>query len=320
MRFRNYVVEVKVEALKAILDNFCDRFDGLVKRDEPLAPYSTFQTGGPADLFVDADNSDILGRAIKLASELNLTCFVIGQGSNLLISDLGFRGLIIRNHILGHEVKDNEIYCGAGELLDNIVDLATENSLTGLEFAAGIWGTMGGAVYGNAGAYGSQISSVLKEAELIDTNGNIRLEKGEYFQFTYRHSYLKTTGEIVTGMTISLNPGEQGKIRARVDDIRDERGFKHPVQPCSAGCFFKNVEDPSQPHGKLAAGKLLEEIGAKEIVLGGAAVYEKHANIIINREHATSKEIRQLADKLKEKVKQKFGIELDEEVICLGDF
>jgi UDP-N-acetylmuramate dehydrogenase len=201
-----------------------------------------------------------------------------------------------------------------------VVDFASECSLTDLEFAAGIWGTVGGAVYGNAGAFGSQVGSVLKYAELVDMDGNIRAETRDYFRFAYRHSILKETGEIVTEACFELKDGEQSEIKSRVDDIRQLRSHKHPLTPCSAGCFFKNVEDSSRPGGKLAAGKLLDDIGAKKISIGDAGVFEKHANILVNNGKAKSKDIRQLADILKEKVRQKFDIELQEEIICLGDF
>ncbi len=299
---------------------FIENYKDPVKIDEALSAYTTLGTGGLADLLIDVADTDQLSRAIKLARELSIQFYIIGEGSNLLISDKGYRGLIIRNCIRCRNVQDNEMIIGAGETLDKIVDFATECSLTGLEFAAGIWGTVGGAVYGNAGAFGSQISSVLKEAQLVDMSGEVRKEAKEYFRFSYRHSHLKETREVVTKVMLRLEPGDRQTISRRVNEIREVRGGKHPTNPCSAGCFFKNIEDTSQPHGKLPAGKLLEEIGAKEITVGGAGVFPKHANILVNKGDATSKDIRILADTLKKKVKDKFDLELKEEVICLGDF
>jgi len=299
---------------------FVESFSGAVKRGEPMALYTTYRTGGPADLFIDAVSAELLAEAIQLARKYDITCFVVGDGSNLLVSDSGYRGLIIRNRILGREVKGTELICGAGELLDRIVDYATDNSLTGIEFGAGIWGTIGGAIYGNAGAFGSQVSAILKSAELVDGQGDIRTVENAYFKFAYRHSHLKRTGEIVTRACFDLLPGDKVKIGQRTQEIRDLRGRKHPAEPCSAGCFFKNIEDPEQPHGKLPAGKLLEEAGAKNISVGKAAVFDYHANIIVNTGGAKSKDIRELADILKQKVKEKFNIELQEEVICLGEF
>lgn len=303
-----------------LYSRFVDEYDGPVLKNEPMSAHTTFRTGGAADLFVDAVDTGQLVSALRLARKIDLPFFVIGGGSNLLVGDAGYRGVIIRNSIRGMEVKGNEMVTGAGELLDETVDAATENSLTGLEFAAGIWGTVGGAVYGNAGAFGSDIGTVLKYAELIDREGNARIERNDYFEFTYRHSILKETKEIVTHACFNLEAGEREKIKRRTDEIRQLRARKHPTTPCSAGCFFKNVEDASQPHGKMAAGRLLEEVGAKDMKVGGAAVFGEHANIIINAGQASSKDIRRLADILKEKVKDRFGIVLNEEIICLGDF
>jgi UDP-N-acetylmuramate dehydrogenase len=301
-------------------NEFVDRFGGEVKRSQRLSAYTTFGTGGEADLFIDVTDAESLSLGIKLARELEIAYYTIGGGSNLLIGDRGFRGLIIRNSIAGRQVKGIEIIMGGGESLDGAVDLATESSLTGLEFAAGIWGTVGGAVYGNAGAFGSQVGSVLEWADLIDNNGNMRTEKRGYFQFAYRHSILKTTRETVARVCFGLARGDRHEIKRRTDEIRQLRCRKHPVNPCSAGCFFKNIEDASQPNGKLPAGKLLEEVGAKKMRVGGAAVFPEHANIIVNTGTASSKDIRRLADILKEKVKERFQIELQEEVICLGEF
>ena len=299
---------------------FIEQYQGEVRRNEKLSPYMTFRTGGPADLFVEAASREELIRAVKLAAEAAVPYFVIGGGSNLLVSDQGYRGLIIRNQIMGLSVKGSEILAGAGESLNQLVDYATECSLSGLEFGAGIWGTVGGAICGNAGAFGSQIGSVLKYAELIDASGEIRTEPGDYFDFGYRYSRLKKTKEVICAAGFELDPKPRSEVEEKTTEIRKRRRQNHPTTPCSAGCFFKNIEDPSEPGGKLSAGKLLEEVGAKGTKAGRAAVFNGHANIIINGGGASSKEIRQLADILKQKVKDRFNIELQEEVICLGDF
>ncbi|MFH1700302.1 MAG: UDP-N-acetylmuramate dehydrogenase [Candidatus Zixiibacteriota bacterium] len=299
---------------------FVDTFGRSVRENEIMSSYTTFRTGGQADLFIDASDTDSLSRAIILARRLSIPYFVIGQGSNLLVSDTGFRGLIIRNCIRRIEVQSNDIIAGAGEMLDKIVDFSAECSLTGFEFAAGIWGTIGGAIYGNAGAYGSNVGKILKSAEIMDDKGNLRTISGDELGFSYRHSRLKETNDLIIYATFGLTSGNKDDITGKIQEIRNDRLRKHPSETCSAGCFFKNVEDASQPHGKLPAGKLLDDIGAKEMTCGGAGVFERHANIIINKGNATSKDIRQLADKLKRAVKMKFGIDLQEEVICLGDF
>ncbi|MDD4050658.1 MAG: UDP-N-acetylmuramate dehydrogenase [candidate division Zixibacteria bacterium] len=305
---------------QARYDQFITRYGGPVQRNVSLSTFTTFRTGGEADLFVQVNTTDQLGRAVTLAQESGIPYFVLGDGSNLLVSDDGYRGLIVRNRILGLTVEGDRVTAGTGETMDNLVDFATSCSLSGLEFAAGIWGTVGGAVYGNAGAFGSQVGSRLVQAEVMDSTGTVRMEGRDYFQFAYRSSRLKTTKEIVATVTFGLDPGDARVIGKRTEEIRQLRREKHPGRPCSAGCFFKNIEDPRQPGGKIPAGKLLEEAGAKSMRVGDAAVYDKHANIIINAGHATSKEIRQLADILKKKVKDKFDVELEEEVICLGNF
>lgn len=307
-------------AREALYKRFLDQYGGPVHSNQILAPYTTYRTGGAADLFINAVDVPEIVNAIKSAQELSIPYFIIGGGSNLLVGDKGFRGLIIRNHVKRLEVKGNEIITGAGEDLDQVVDFATERSLQGLEFAAGIWGTIGGAIYGNAGAFGSDIGTIINWAELIDAQGHSRKVLADYFEFTYRKSILKQTGEIVVLAGLGLTPGDKAEIVKRTEDIRNLRCQKHPIESYSAGCFFKNVEDPQQPYGKLAAGKLLDDVGAKKIRVGGAAVSDKHANIIINADQATSKEIRQLADILKDKVRNKFGIELQEEVVCVGEF
>jgi UDP-N-acetylmuramate dehydrogenase len=299
---------------------FLNLYKGPVIKDEPLSSYTSFRTGGKADLFAEVVDAQQMAAIIMSARSSGVPYFVIGEGSNLLVSDKGFRGLIIRNRIKGLTVRNNDIVAGAGELLNDLVDFATECSLTGCEFAAGIWGTVGGAVYGNAGAFGSQISAIFKYAELVTPEGTVRQESSEYFAFEYRHSRLKDSKEIVTQACFGLTSGDGNSIAQRVAEIRTSRSQKHPTEACSAGCFFKNIEDPGQPNGKLAAGKLLEEVGAKEMRIGGAAVYDRHANIIINSGGAKSKDIRKLADILKERVRRKFNLVLQEEVICLGDF
>lgn len=305
---------------QARYDRFMASYGGPVERDVSLSAYTTFRTGGDADLFVQVQSTEALARAVATARQAEIPCFVLGDGSNLLVSDEGYRGVIIRNRITGLTVQGTEVTAGAGEPLDALVDFAGDHALAGLEFAAGIWGTVGGAVYGNAGAFGSSVGSRLVRAEIIDGTGSVRVEEHDYFRFSYRWSRLKQTGEIVATAGFGLEPGDRRVIAERVAEIRRLRREKHPERPCSAGCFFKNIEDRRQPEGKLAAGRLLEEVGAKSLRVGDAAVFDKHANIIINAGHATSQEIRRLADILKKRVKDRFGVELEEEVICLGDF
>jgi UDP-N-acetylmuramate dehydrogenase len=286
-----------------------------------LAPYTSFKTGGRAKWFIRARSSEEVARSVRAAQRLKIPYFLLGGGSNVLVSDAGFEGVIIKIDVGGLSLySQTGVDCGAGEDLMALVKFATENSLTGMEFAAGIWGTAGGAICGNAGAYGSDMGKVVSSVELVEPGGELRTESAEYCRFGYRDSRFKSSGEVIVSARFEFRQGDRATISARVDEILRLREERHPVDSMSAGCFFKNVPDPKQPHGKLAAGKLLEEAGAKDLSFGGARVFEKHANIIVNTGKATSKEIRQLADKMKQRVKDKFRIDLEEEIVCIGEF
>lgn len=306
--------------LKDVEQELKERFGDRLIANQPLAKFNTFGTGGPARFFYEARTVDELVSILKAADACECPTFLLGGGSNLLVSDSGYDGLVIKNSIMGVELKGSEIICGAGEDLQTIVDFATENDLTGLEFATGIYGTVGGAIFGNAGAYGSETGNVLKEAQLVDKQGDTRTEKGPYFKFGYRNSILRQTGEIVATAIFALELGKKENIRSKCEKIRAERESKLPVNAFTAGCFFKNIPDKREKFGKLSAGKLLDEIGAKNSSVGGAGVFEKHANIIINDGSGNSDDIRRLAKMLKAKVKDKFGIELAEEITLLGKF
>jgi UDP-N-acetylmuramate dehydrogenase len=297
-----------------------ERFGSRITVDRQLSDLTSFGTGGRARIFMEVRTAEELQAAVKIAGERRIPFFMMGGGSNLLISDSGYEGFIIKNSIKGMEVHGQRIAAGAGENLGALVDFAAENSFSGLEFAAGIWGTVGGAIFGNAGAYGGDMGNILESAELIDRQGNIRLEKKTYFEFDYRFSKLRATGELVSRATFALKRGKKSSIMSRIDEILADRRRKLPLDKRSAGCFFRNIPDPKEKFGKLAAGRLLEEIGAKKMSFGDARVWNKHANIIINDGAAKSEDIRKLAALLKSRVKDKFGIELQEEVIFLGKF
>ena len=285
-----------------------------------MGPLTSFGTGGSARYFLSVRSIDELSRAVTTAKRLNIPLFILGGGSNLLVSDDGYDGLVIRLEITGLKlVEPTTIEAGAGEQLASLVAFATEQSLTGLEFAAGIWGTVGGAVFGNAGAFGGEIGQVLTEANLVDLGGRTRTVLTDYFNFEYRSSQLKISGEILATARFKLDEGNRTKIETRVQEILKGRAERHPSER-TAGSFFRNIPDSTQPHGKMPAGRLLEEAGAGSLSVGGAKVYEKHANIIVADERATSKDIRLLADMMKKKVFDRFGIELQEEIRQVGSF
>lgn len=308
--------------MKSISDSdAAEAFGPRLELNKELAKFTTYGTGGPARFFIGAKSAEEIVDAVQAAQRLELPYFLLGGGSNVLFSDDGFEGLIIKVAVTGIDLLDNNrVFCGAGEELMTLVNFAADHSLAGLEFAAGIYGSVGGAVYGNAGAFGGEIGNVIQRLTLVDKSGAKKQTGPEYCEFGYRDSKLKRTSEVVVDVTIELQPGDQTTIKKQIDDILTLRRSKHPVDEGSAGSFFKNIPDPTQEHGKLPAGKLLEQIGAKGMQVGGAKVYDKHANIIINNGGATSKDIADLADILKNKVKEEFGIILEEEVIKIGKF
>jgi UDP-N-acetylmuramate dehydrogenase len=297
-----------------------ERFGDKILLDYPLANLTSFGTGGKARIFVEVSTTDELSRIAEFSCELEIPIFMLGGGSNLLVSDSGYNGLIIKNSIMGKEISGTDIVCGAGELLQDIINFSAENNLAGLEFATGIWGTIGGAIYGNAGAYGSEIGTFVMSAQVVSRQGNIKNIESGYLEFGYRTSKLKESGEFVANAKLALKSGTKEVILGRIREIMDLRKTKLPLDEKSAGCFFKNIIDERQKFGKLPAGQLLEEVGAKDTHYGGARVFPKHANIIVNDGTAQSKDIKRLADILKRRVKEKFGILLKEEVTLLGDF
>ena len=308
------MAELKTDKLTKIFGNS-------LEFNKDLAQFSSYKTGGKAALFISVTTLEELSGVLKKTKNLSIPYITLGGGTNVLISDHGFDGLIIKVDIKGMEIlEQSKIICGAGEDLEELINFSSKNSLTGLEFAAGIVGSVGGAIYGNAGAYGGEIGNIVKSITVIDKNGEIKNMSRSDSEFEYRDSIFKKTGDIVGRITFQLEKGDKDKIQIKIDEILTVRHEKLPYDQCSAGCFFKNIPDKNQPHGKLAAGKLLEEIGAKNMKCGGAEISEKHANIIINTGKATSNDILTLAEKLKVKVKEKFGILLEEEIVKIGKF
>lgn len=290
-----------------------------LKTNEPLASHTTFGIGGPADFFYEAYTPDGLIKGINTAKELNLAYFILGGGSNLLVSDSGFRGLVIKNLCRKVLVQDTKLTAQSGTLISELVNLCIGQSLTGLEFAAGFYGTLGGAVYGNAGAFGKAISDIFEEGIVLTPKGNLETVTRDYFEFNYRYSKLKSSKDVLLSATLVLQKDDREKIKKRVEENIKLRRAKLPENEGSAGSFFKNVKSSRTGSAGVSVGYLLEQVGAKEMRIGEAKVFPKHANIIINAGKATSKEVKELAIILKRKVKEKFNIELEEEVIYIGE-
>jgi UDP-N-acetylmuramate dehydrogenase len=299
---------------KEVFENLFETLGPDLKQNEKLAPHTTFGIGGEADYFYVARKPEDLIKAIQIAKELKISFFVLGKGSNVLVSDSGFRGLVIKNQCNKIFLSDEKITCQSGVWLDDLVNLSLENSLSGMEFAAGIPGSVGGAVYGNAGAFGKTVGDLLTEAVILNSQGDIeRVEKG-YFEFGYRESKLKKTNDILLSVAFELKKEEKEKIKKEIQKNLEERRKRLPQKEKSAGCFFKNVVEEGR---KISAGFLLEQVGAKKMRQGDVAVFEKHANILINLGKAKAEDVRRLANLLKRKVKEKFDIDLEEEVVYL---
>ncbi len=294
------------------------KFATRIRRDVPLAEYTTFGIGGPAQLLAEIESTDDLAELIGSARAAGIKTTILGEGSNLLIGDRGIKGLVIVNRCRSLARDGKRITAEAGAHLNDLVDFAVAEGLAGLEKLAGIPGSIGGAVVGNAGAYGQSIADVLEGVRVLDTDSRTIDLSGEQLGFAYRTSRLKTSGEIVLDIRLILSPADSAVLRKSADEIIARRDAKLPPGDICAGSYFKNIEDPSAPYGKIAAGRLLEEAGAKSFTVGQAAVSDRHANVIVNLGGASAADVLALAEKMKVAVFDKFGVELEEEVRFLG--
>lgn len=282
-----------------------------------LKEYANFKVGGRADYFFAVSSLLELVQAVRLARQYGIPYYIIGGGYNLLFDDDGFRGLIIKNSVQGIEKKGTaKIEALSGTPIRELVQFCVANTLQGFEFLAGIPGTIGGAVFGNAGAFDRDIGSFLAEALILDKREEQVQVDRDYFAFDYRQSRLRTNRNLLLKATFLLQKGVRQDIEDKIAENLAKRKKKHPPREVAcAGSYFKN---PVLPDGKrIPAADLLDQVGAKSLGVGGAAVFSDHANFIINKQEATTKDILCLALELKNRVKQKFGIELEEEVICL---
>ena len=297
-----------------------ERFSNLlgnekVRINEPMNRHTTFRIGGPADYFLLPSSSEEVKGILEICKEESLQYFILGNGSNLLVSDEGYRGVIIQlyRNYGGLTVEGTEIRAGAGVLLSQIAAAARNESLTGFEFAGGIPGTLGGAVVMNAGAYGGELKDVLKEAVVMDREGNIFTVPVEKLAMGYRTSLVKTAGYLVLEVVISLKKGSQEEIRDTMKDLADRRISKQPLEYPSAGSTFK------RPEGYFA-GKLIMDAGLRGYQVGGAQVSEKHCGFVINKGNATAADVCRLMADVQAKVQEQCGVTLEPEVKFLGDF
>ncbi len=285
-----------------------------VKRGVPMSLHTTFKIGGNAAVMVEADNSNQLSMIVRAANADNLDYIVLGKGSNVVVNDGGLDKVVIK--LTGELAKFNRLdnttcYCGAGLSLAGLCREAENNSLAGLEFAWGIPGSVGGAVYMNAGAYGGEMKDVVFSVTHIDREGRLGTIKADDLDFGYRHSVYKENGYTIIGATFRLRLDSRTEIRNRMDDYMNRRKTKQPLEFPSAGSVFR------RPEGAFA-GALIEQCGLKGASVGGAQVSPKHAGFIVNTGGATAEDVKALIEKIQKTVKDETGYDLKREVIFLN--
>jgi len=280
----------------------------------PLADHTTWKIGGPADLLITPNTKAELITVIQLLGSQRVPWMVIGKGSNLLVTDKGFRGAVIKlNQVLDYaRFEGSMIFAGAAYSLIKLAAMATKHGLSGLEFAGGIPGTVGGAVYMNAGASGSDISRIFHSAEVLQETGEVRTLHADELQFAYRHSSLQKHRGVVTEVIFQLASQDSESIRQRLNQNKETRLKTQPLPFDCAGSVFRN------PPGHFAA-RLIEEAGLKGMRYGGAEVSGKHANFIMNTGHATANDVLALISRIQEEVRSRFGVHLVPEVIVVGE-
>jgi UDP-N-acetylmuramate dehydrogenase len=291
---------------------FCLQNKIELKKDEIMKNHTSFKIGGKADYFVNVGTANELKLVLAELKKLEIPYFVIGKGSNLLVSDKGIEGAVIS--LAGFEeisLCEDTITVGAGVSLARLCTYAFENNLSGLEFAYGIPGGVGGALYMNAGAYGGEMSQVVVSATALTKDGEIKEIDAKDMKLGYRTSIFKTNGDIILTVKCKLEKGNPDKIKAQMDDFLSRRKDKQPLEYPSAGSTFK------RPQGHFA-GALIEKNNLKGVSVGGAMVSEKHAGFVINYDNATANDVLALMQKIKDIVLEKDGVELEPEVIFVG--
>lgn len=283
-----------------------------IEKNKSLAQFITYQTGGAADFLCVCESLDDLEEALCFAGEKGLEYLVLGGGSNILFSDDGFRGLIILNKINYLNFNGETVSIGSGYSLAKLVSEMTKKGLSGLEFLAGISGTIGGAVFGNAGSWGRSVSEVVKTVKVYTPDGDVVELLPNELEFGYRKSNIGERNLIILEVDLSLKKDDPRKIKSRISENLKKKSETQPKEK-SCGSFFKNPKGHS-------AGELIEKAGLKRKKIGGAQISEKHANFILNLGNAKSSDIYELAQAAKKAVKEKFEIELEEEVKLIGNF
>lgn len=285
-----------------------------IRREELMAQHTTFKIGGPADLFITPHTLAELKAVLALLHEQAVPLTILGCGSNMLVLDGGIRGVVLSlcDMVEPLRVEGNTIIAAAGVTLKDLSEFACEHSLTGLEFAIGIPGSLGGAVFMNAGAYDGEMSSVVKEVIAVRPDGSTQLYEEKDMAFAYRHSAFQDTHHIIGEVRLCLEPGDQAGIKARMEDLTEKRESKQPLEMPSAGSTFK------RPEGYFA-GTLIDQTGLKGFSVGGAQVSEKHAGFVVNKGDATASDVLNLITEVQRRVEEAHGVHLEPEVLLLGE-
>ena len=294
-------------------------FDNIIKQgkvllDEPMSKHTSFKIGGPADILVMPGTIDEISSSIKLCKENDLKYHIIGNGSNLLVSDKGIRGVVIKisEYLDEVVVEDTKITAQAGILLSAVSKVALKHSLSGLEFASGIPGSLGGAIAMNAGAYGSEMKDVVSKVKCIDDKGDIVEFNNKQMDFGYRQSKVQHQNMIVVEVEMVLQKGDYNKIKEYMSELTEKRTTKQPLHLPSAGSTFR------RPEGYFA-GKLIEDSGLKGLRLGDAQVSDKHCGFIVNLGNATFSDVTNLIKVVQKTVRDNYGVNLDTEVKIIGE-
>lgn len=282
---------------------------------EPMKNHTTFRIGGPADALALPKTPEEVAEVVRFCHEHAQPYYVLGNGSNLLVSDEGYRGLVLQLYRNFNDIQVNgeTITVQSGAMLATVARTAYQTGLTGLEFASGIPGTIGGAVVMNAGAYGGEMKNVLKEVTVLTKEGEVLVIPAKALELGYRTSVIPKNGWIVLGAVLQLKKGDQEQILARMEELKEQRITKQPLDLPSAGSTFK------RPEGYFA-GKLIMDAGLRGFTVGGAQVSEKHCGFVVNRGNATAADVWKLICEVKRRVKEMTGVELEPEVKLLGDF
>ena len=282
---------------------------------EPMKNHTTFRIGGPADALALPKTPEEVAEVVRFCHEHAQPYYVLGNGSNLLVSDEGYRGIVLQLYRNFNDIQVNGemITAQSGAMLAAVARTAYQNGLTGLEFASGIPGTIGGAVVMNAGAYGGEMKHVLREVTVLTKEGEVLAIPAKALELGYRTSVIPKNGWIVLGAVLQLKKGDPEQILARMEELKEQRITKQPLDLPSAGSTFK------RPEGYFA-GKLIMDAGLRGFTVGGAQVSEKHCGFVVNRGDATAADVWELICEVKRRVKERTGVELEPEVKLLGDF